>query len=98
MRILALHVDATFVDAAVLDAATTQLVSPVARIPFTLQRPNPEAVEVYSDELWSALTSASRQACRDFPEVQGIGLAVATPILVLLDNADLPLRPLWLPS
>jgi xylulokinase len=95
MRILSLDVGSSSVKAAVLDVATARPVSRVAHVPYKLQLPTADAAEVQPDELWSAVTTAGREACRGFPEVAGVGLSVMTPALVLLDKADRPLGPIW---
>src|SRR5579885_1238022 len=83
MRILALDVGTSSVKAAVLDAATTQPVGPVAHVAYPLDFPTPDAA------------AAGRQAAAGVEGVEGVGLSVLTPALVLLDAADRPLLPIW---
>jgi len=95
MQILALDVGTSSVKAAVVDAAGAQPAGLVARVGYDLEHPTPDAVQVNPDVLWRAVAAAARQAVRDFPGVQGVGLTVQTPCLVLLDKADRPLGPIW---
>src|SRR5262249_40935592 len=95
MQILALDVGSSSVKAAVVEAATMRLLGPVARVAYELQHPTPDAAEVPAEALWHVISATSRQACRDFPAVAGVGLSVQTPSLVLLDKADVPLGPIW---
>ena len=57
MLILALEVGTSAVKAAVLDGATGQLVSPVARTAYELDRPTPDAAEVPAERLWNVVTA-----------------------------------------
>jgi xylulokinase len=95
MHILALDVGTSFVHAAVLDAGTSNRIGPAARVHYALDHPAPEAAEVPAERLWEAVTRAAREATRPAPDVQGVGLSVLTPALVLLDKADKPLVPIW---
>jgi xylulokinase len=95
MHILALDVGTSSVKAAVLDVAAGRPAGPIAHVPHELRHPTPDAAEVSAAHLWTAVTTAARQACRDFPAVAGVGLSVLTPALVLLDKADQPLGPFW---
>lgn len=95
MHILALDVGLSAVQAAVLDAVTATRLGPLARSDFALDHPTPEAAELPPERLWQAVTSAARLATRDTPGIEGIGLSVATPGLVLLDGKDQPLGPIW---
>ncbi len=95
MRILALDVGTSSVKAAVLDAATTQPVGPVAHVAYPLDFPTPDAAEVPAERLWEAVAAAGRQAAAGVEGVEGVGLSVLTPALVLLDAADRPLLPIW---
>ncbi|MFO0968392.1 MAG: FGGY-family carbohydrate kinase [Gemmataceae bacterium] len=99
MRILALDVGTSSVKAAVLDAATGDHVGPIARCEYELDSPVLEAAEIPAERLWGAVTSAARQAVRHTGvvaggDVEGIGLSVMTPALVLLDKSDRPLFPI----
>jgi sugar (pentulose or hexulose) kinase len=95
MQILALEVGTSSVKAAVLHAPASQPVGLIAHVPYEVRHPTPDAAEVSADALWTAVTAAGRQACRDYPAVAGVGLSVLTPALVLLDKADQPLGPFW---
>ena len=95
MQILALDIGTSSVKAAVLDATSGQPLGPVARVGYDLEHPTPDAAQVDAEVLWRAVSAAARQATRDFPGVQGVGLAVQTPSLILLDQADRPLGPIW---
>ena len=82
------------VKAAVLDVPSGRRPVPS---PYACQvdRPTPEAAEVPAERLWSAVTSAARQAMRGIEAVDGVGLSCLTPALVLLDGNDRPLAPIW---
>jgi sugar (pentulose or hexulose) kinase len=95
MQILALDVGTSSVKAVVVDSATARPLGPVVHQTYPLHHPTPEAVEVVAEELWETTTAAARLAGRDFPGVEGIGLSVMTPALVLLDKNDRPLGPIW---
>jgi sugar (pentulose or hexulose) kinase len=97
MQLLAIEIGLSTVKAVVLDAVTAERLGAIAEMPFELRHPTPEAVEVPAEDVWSAVTVAARRACRDFPGVEGIGLVVAAPFLVLLDKADQPLAPMRTP-
>ena len=97
MQVLALDVGTSSVKAAVLDADRAETLGPVARVAYALDQPTPDAAEVPADRLWDAATTAARQAVRFArADVQGVGLSVLTPGLVLLDAADQPLGPIWI--
>jgi xylulokinase len=95
MQILSLDVGTSSVKAAVLDVATGQAISRIAHVHYDLRHPSADAAEVAAEQLWSALTTAARQASLGFPAVAGVGLSVLTPALVLLDKTDQPLGPIW---
>jgi len=95
MRILALDVGTSSVKAAVLDVAAASPVGPVARVPYDLDHPTPDAAEVPPERLWSAVTAAARSAARAAEGAEAVGLSCLAPALVLLDAADRPLRPVW---
>jgi xylulokinase len=95
MQILALDVGTSAVKAAVLDAESSIPLGPIARIPYELDYPTPEAAEVPAERLWNAVTAAARQATGYIAPVEAIGLSVLTPTLVLLNRADQPLGPIW---
>jgi sugar (pentulose or hexulose) kinase len=95
MQILALDVGTSSVKAAVVDVAAGSALGPVVHVAHELRRPTADAAEIHADDLWSSVTKAAREACRDFPSVAGVGLSVLTPALVLLDKADKPLGSFW---
>lgn len=94
MQLLSLDVGTSAIKAAVLDP-TGQLLGPMARVPYPLHHPTPDAAEVDPEELWHAVTAAARQATRDFPGVMGVGLAVMTPVLALIGADGRPLGRFW---
>lgn len=100
MHILALDVGTSSVKAAVLDVETTEPVSGIAREGYELDHPTPEAAEIPTERLWNAIAAAARQAVGELPgagnSVEGVGMAVLTPALVLLDKADKPISPIWI--
>src|SRR5690242_20654175 len=93
MHILALDVGTSSVKAAVLDVETAAPVGRVARAAYRIDAPTPDASEVPAGRVWDA--AAARQATRPGPAVEAVGLSCLTPALVLLDEADRPLGPLW---
>lgn len=95
MRILALDVGTSSVKAAVLDVASGRPVGPEAHVAYALDFPTPDAAEVPAERLWAAVAQAAREAVRDQDGIEGVGMGVLTPALVLLDKADRPLRPIW---
>jgi xylulokinase len=95
MHILALDVGTSSVKAAVLNTETGQAVSQIAHVRYKLDAPVPEAAEVSAERLWQAVVAAGRAAARLFPDVDGVGLSVMTPGLVLLDAGDRPCAPIW---
>lgn len=95
MHILALDVGTSSVKAAVLDAATGALAGAMVRAEYELDHPVPDAAEVPAERLWQAVAGAARQATLRAPEVEGVGMSVFTPALVLLDDADKPCGPIW---
>jgi len=95
MYILALDVGTSSVKAAVLDTASGALAAALAHVAYDLDHPTPDAAEVPAERLWSAVAAAARQATLRAPEVEGIGMSVMAPALVLLDAADRPCGPIW---
>lgn len=95
MFILALDIGTSSVKAAVLETETGALAGPIARVPYELDHPTADAAEVPTERLWEAVAAAGREATRGGPDVQAVGMTVLTPGLVLLDDADRPLRPIW---
>jgi xylulokinase len=95
MQILALDVGTSSVKAAILDRDSAAPIGPVARVPYPLDHPAPDAAEVPAERLWNAVAAAARQATRSVPQVDAVGLSVLTPALVLLGPDDRPLAPIW---
>jgi xylulokinase len=95
MHVLALDVGTSSVKAAVLDVATAAPVGPIARAAYQLDHPTPEAAEVPPDRLWAAVTEAARTAARGQEGIAAVGISCLTPALVLLDERDRPLAPIW---
>ncbi len=95
MRILALDVGTASVKAAVLDAAAARPLGPVARAPYDLDTPTPDAAEVPLARLRQAVVQAAREAALGHPVVEGVGLSCQSPALVLLDRNHRPVAPVW---
>ena len=95
MRVLAVDVGTSSVKATVLDLAAGTPAGPVARASYELDHPTPEAAEVPAGRLWGAVAAAARQAARGADGVEGVGLSVLTPALILLGESDRPLTPIW---
>jgi xylulokinase len=95
MHVLALDVGTSSVKAAVLDVSTARPVGPIAKADYDLDRPTPDAAELPPERLWNAVVEAGRAAAAGVGGITRIGLAVMTPVLVLLDRADQPLGPIW---
>jgi sugar (pentulose or hexulose) kinase len=96
MHILGLDVGTSSVKAAVLAVETGLPVATPAHVAYELDHPTPDAEEVPAERLWGAVAAAARTAARAAgPSVEGIGLSVMTPALVLLDRADRPAAPVW---
>ncbi len=102
MNILALDVGTSSIKAAVLEVETGAPVGGLARVTYELDTPTPEAAEVSAERLWQAVARAGRDAVRlshvagkPGQDVEGVGLSVLTPALVLLDDADRPVAPIW---
>jgi xylulokinase len=97
MRVLAIDVGTTSVQSTILDVDTAQAIGPVAQVSFRVDHPRPEAAEVPPERLWSALAAAAREVTRGVEGLEGLGLSVMTPALVLLDKADRPTAMIWTP-
>jgi xylulokinase len=95
MQILAIDVGTSSVKAAVLDLASSSPVGILGRASYALDHPTPDGAEVPAERVWQAVVDAARQASRSAPDIQGVGLAVMTPCLVLLDAAARLLAPIW---
>jgi sugar (pentulose or hexulose) kinase len=98
MLILALDVDVAVIRAAVLDVATALPVVATACVQSGIDHPSPEAAELRLDRLWSAVSTAARSVAQAVDGIEGVGLCVITPALVLLDDQDKPAAPIWLPD
>lgn len=101
MNILALDVGTSAVKAAVLDVASGQAVGKIARAPYALDTPVPDASEVPAPRLWQTVATAARAAVlhsgvADMPghDIAGVGLSCMTPALLVLDKSDRPLSPI----
>src|SRR5439155_23929484 len=100
MNILTLDIGTSSVKAAVLDVATDKAVGPIAHVHYELEAAA-EAEEVPAERLGQAAGAAARQAVQrahvagTAADVAGVGLSVMTPALVLVDNQDKPLVPVW---
>jgi len=97
MRVLALDVGTTSVQSTILDVGTTQAIGPIAQVSFRVDHPTAEAAEVPPERLWSAVAAAAREVTRGVEGIEGLGLSVMTPALVLLDKADRPTAMIWTP-
>lgn len=104
MNILALDVGTSSIKAAVLNTAEpTALATPVeglAQVPYTIDYPQPDGAEVSAEHLWNAVDQAARRAIALAPKsrwpIEGVGLSCLMPALVLLDQADRVLSPIWI--
>jgi sugar (pentulose or hexulose) kinase len=95
MMILALDVGTSSVKAAILDTETGDPVGPIARVPYVLDYPTPDAAEVPAERLWNAVSAAAREVTRSAAPVEALGLSALTPALILLNRSDQPLGPIW---
>jgi xylulokinase len=95
VHILALDVGTSSVKAAIVDVATAQPVGLIHKSSYALDHPNPDAAEVPAERLWSAVIAAGREAVGAGEDVAGIGLSCLMPALLLLDEHDRPLTPIW---
>src|SRR5205085_162148 len=96
MHILAVDVGTSSVKAAVLETSTAAQVGPLAHVAYELDRPEPEAAQIPSKRIWEAVARAAHQAVQTKGKIEGIGLSCLTPGLVLLDDAERPLSPIWI--
>ena len=96
MHILALDVGTSCVKAAVLDVATAE---PVGSHRPRGVRPGPADAGCRRSPRRAPLVRRDRRRppsdVRGAGHVEGIGLSSMTPALVLLDEADRPLAPIW---
>jgi xylulokinase len=97
MKILALDVGTSSVKAAVLDVDSARPAGPVGRAGYALDHPAADAAEVPAERVWEAVAHAARAATagKAGAAVEGVGLSCLTPALVLLDERDRPLAPVW---
>ncbi|HMF11396.1 MAG TPA: FGGY family carbohydrate kinase [Gemmataceae bacterium] len=98
MRILALDVGAGTVTSAILNTETPQPVGSTRRVEYAIDRPTNEAAEVPAGRLWTAVSAAARGVAQAEDGIEGIGLSVLTPALVLIDDKDQPAAPIRLPE
>src|SRR5262249_27361684 len=98
MLILALDVDVAVIRAAILDVATALPVGATACVQYGIDQPTPEAAEVRLNRLWSAVSAAARSVAQAVDGIEGVGLCIIAPGLVLLDDQDNPAAPIWLPD
>jgi sugar (pentulose or hexulose) kinase len=97
MRLLALEVDIGTVTSAILDATSAQPIGEMARVRYVVDRPTPVAAEVSGERLWSAVTTAARSVSQAVEGIEGVGLSVVSPALVLIEKKDQPAAPVRLP-
>lgn len=93
MPVLAIDVGTSAVKAAVLVPESGEFLGPLVREYFPLESPTPEHAVVDPEQLWQAILRAGRTAASGLA-VDGLGLAVFTPGLVLLDEQQKPLTPI----
>lgn len=101
MKILALDVGTSSIKAALLETETGAAVGSIEKVDYPLRHPTPDAVEIRPDDLWGAVSEAAHKVVAGLSpaqvaEIAGVGLSCLTPALVLLDEADEPLSPLWI--
>ncbi len=96
MHILALDVGTSAVKAAVLSVETGEPCGIIARTNYSLDAPTPDAAEVGAERLWEAIARTSREATASSVAIpKAVGLSTLMPALVLLDERDQPLAPIW---
>lgn len=93
MPVLAIDVGTSAVKAAVVAPETGEFKGPLVREYFPLESPTPEQAVVDPERLWQAVLHAGRAAA-GASAVEGLGLSVFTPGLVLLDEQQKPLTPI----
>ena len=98
MRILAIDVDVAIVRAAVLDVATGQPIGLTACVDYAVDHPTQDSAEATVDCVWSAISAATRSVAQAIDGIEGVGLCVSTPGLVLLDEKDGPAASIRLPT
>jgi sugar (pentulose or hexulose) kinase len=97
MHILAFDVGTSSVKSAVLDVATATPIAKPSHVPYTLDRPTPDAAVVPAERLWDAVNRAALSAISSAQsvKVEGVGFSCMTPALILLDEGYQPLTPIW---
>jgi sugar (pentulose or hexulose) kinase len=95
-KILAINVGVFWVKAAVLDVASLAPIGQTAVVSTELDRRLPSA-EIPAERLWSHVAAAAQKAASFQDGIEGIGLSCFTGGPILLDSADRPLLPIWLP-
>jgi xylulokinase len=97
MHILAFDVGTSSVKSAVLDVATATPIAKPSHVPYSLDRPTPDAAVVPADRLLHAVNRAAQAAMAASGDVsvEGVGFSCMTPALVLLDERYQPLTPIW---
>ena len=98
MTVLALDVGYGTIRSSVLDVTAARPVGSTEQVEYVIDQPKPEASEVPADRLWSAVTSAARAVALPEEGIEGVGLSVLTPALVVLDEKDQPAAPIRLPQ
>jgi xylulokinase len=93
MHILALDVGTSSVKAAVLGTQTALPVGAITTVEYALDQPTADTAVIPPDRLWRACTEAARTAGQG-QRVDGVGLSVLSPALVLLGANDHPLAPI----
>jgi xylulokinase len=99
MKILSIDVGTSAVKSAILHVLSGDPVADVAKVPYELDNPAPDAFEIPPQRLRDAVWEAARKALAALPKgsgVEGIGLSCLMPAVVLLDKADVPLSPIWI--
>lgn len=90
---LALDVGTSGVKAAVLEEPSGQPLSPIIKRSYPLEQPEPLAMVIQPDRLWTEVISAAREAIQG-QAVSGVGFSVFSPGFILLDAHHQPLTPI----
>lgn len=94
MNVLAIDVGTSSVKAAIIDASTLEPVTAIARVTYPLDQPDADTATIPTERLWHAITYAIRTAAAGNGKIDGMGMSVLTPGLILLDENDAPLIPI----
>lgn len=94
MIVLAIDVGTSSVKAAVLDVATEEPIGAIARVAYPLDQPDAETATIPPERLWHAVRDAIRAVVQGGERIDGMGMAVLTPGLILVDKGDRPLTPI----